>query len=135
AARHLLAGERELWASLSGADRRHAVGVARATVAALGPAAGREIVAAALLHDVGKVESGLGTFARVAATLVAKVAGRDRMGGRVGAYLHHDVIGASLLGDAGSDALTVTWAAEHHLPPSRWTLDPVVAHALEAADD
>lgn len=132
---HLTVGERGVWRSMSGADRRHAVGVARATVAELGPAAATEVVPAALLHDAGKVESGLGTFARVAATLLAEVRGRDRVGGRFGAYLRHDAIGADLLRRAGSAPLTVAWAAEHHLPPSRWTLDASVAHALKAADD
>ena len=62
----LLEGEQALWARMSGPDRRHAVGVARDTVQLLQPASPpRDVVAAALLHDVGKVESGLGTFARV----------------------------------------------------------------------
>lgn len=132
---HLTVGERAVWRSMSGGDRRHAVGVARTTVGELGPAAASEVVAAALLHDAGKVESGLGTVARVAATLLAEVRGRDRVGGRFGAYLRHDTLGADLLRRAGSAPLTVTWAAEHHLPPARWTLDPRVARALKAADD
>ena len=132
---HLTVGERGVWRSMSGADRRHAVGVARATVDQLGIDAGTEVVAAALLHDAGKVESGLGTSGRVAATLLAAARGRDRIGGRMGAYLRHDALGADLLRRAGSAPVAVTWAAEHHLPPSRWTLDPRVAHALKAADD
>ena len=64
----LLDGEQVLWHRMSGPDRRHAVGVARETVRLLRGLvsarglATREVVAAALLHDVGKVESGLGTF-------------------------------------------------------------------------
>ena len=123
-------GERALWARMSRPDRRHAVGVARR----MGDAA-RPVLAAALLHDVGKVESGLGTFARVGATIAGVAGGRDRWSGRLGDYLRHDEIGARLLTDAGSDALTVAWAREHHLPPARWTVPPGVGAALKAADD
>jgi hypothetical protein len=135
----LLAGERPLWDRMSGPDRRHAVAVARRTEAALGPRATRPVVAAALLHDVGKVEAGLGTFARVGATLVGMV-GRKRVvarlgGTRVGRYLRHDALGADLLAAAGSDPLTRAWAREHHLPKARWSVDPEVGAALKAADD
>ena len=60
ARRRLIPGESELWNRLSGPDRRHAVGVGRAT-AALGDAEAPPcdaVLAAALLHDVGKVKSG-----------------------------------------------------------------------------
>jgi hypothetical protein len=151
----LLEGEQLLWGRMSGPDRRHAVGVARETVRLLGPVApSREVVAAALLHDVGKVESGLGTFARVGVTLAAMAAGRTRLldwaghatpgsaappqppswRERVGIYLAHDRLGGELLQRAGSDELTFTWAREHHLAPSRWTVDSKVGSALKAAD-
>ena len=125
----LLPGERALWQRMADADRRHAVDVARR----LGDRP-RNVLAAALLHDVGKVESGLGTFARVGATLLG-AASRTRWRGRVGAYLQHDELGARLLEQAGSDPLTVAWAREHHLPSSRWTVPYDVAVALKAADD
>ena len=65
---------------MSGPDRRHAVGVARETIRLLDDNdPPREVVAAALLHDVGKVESSLGTFARVGVTLAAMAAGRKRL--------------------------------------------------------
>jgi hypothetical protein len=128
---HLLPGEVVLWSQLSDPDRRHAAGVARDVVDRLGADATRPVVAAALLHDSGKVVSGLGTFARVGATLV----GRARARGRMADYLRHPEHGARLLREAGSDPLTVTWAAEHHLPPAQWTLDHRLADALKAADD
>ena len=133
----LLPGERALWGRLSAPDRRHAVGVARSVAAAL-PGADRPVLAAALLHDVGKLDSGLGTFARVPATVVGAAAGRGRAArwpGRVGAYLDHPARGAARLRAAGSAPLTVTWAAEHHLPPARWSLPRSLADALAAADD
>ena len=91
------------------------------------------MLAAALLHDVGKVESGLGTYGRVVATLSAKVAGAEMattwrkqrgFARRVGLYLQHDQIGGDLLELAGSDPLTVAWTREHHRPASDWTVDP-----------
>ena len=56
-------GEAGLWRRMSAADRRHAVVVARRADATLGTAATREVLAAALLHDVGKIDSGLGPVA------------------------------------------------------------------------
>lgn len=122
----LVPGEVALWERMSGPDRRHAVGVARQVPAELAPAA--------LLHDVGKVVSGLGTFARVGATLLGLL-GRDRWGGRVGQYLRHPDLGSQLLAGTGSDAITVAWAREHHSPPQRWTVPQEWGALLQAADD
>jgi hypothetical protein len=128
-------GEIALWSRLSDADRRHAVGVARRTLEMLGATTERAVVAAALLHDVGKVESGFGPFRRAAATLIGKALGRTRTRGRTGAYLRHDELGAALLRDAGSAPLAVAWAAEHHRPPEQWSVPPAIGRALKDADD
>jgi hypothetical protein len=146
----LTEAEQALFGRMSPPDRRHAIRVAndalRLSERRLGggsaPPAG--FVPAALLHDVGKVESHLGTFSRVLATLLALVLGRGRSLAwqdgpgryrrRVGAYLAHDRIGAALLEGSGSDSLAVAWAREHHLPAARWTIDPVVASCLKDAD-
>ena len=64
-----LPSEIELWRRLSNADRRHAILVARRFLDRR-PAADRAEVAGSLLHDVGKIEAGLGTFGRVVATIV-----------------------------------------------------------------
>ena len=124
----LLPGELDLWERMSKADQRHAAGVARRVAESH---TDRPVLAAALLHDSGKVVSGLGTFGRVAATLV----GRRRAKGRFALYLRHDELGAELLERAGSDPLTVAWAREHHLPTERWTVPPDVGAALKSADD
>jgi hypothetical protein len=131
---HLLPREQRLWGQLSVPDRKHAAGVAREVDRLLG-GAGRPVIAAAALHDVGKIDAGLGTFARVGATVVGLVVDRRRAPGRIGRYLRHDAIGAELLDAAGSDPLTVTWAREHHLAPARWSLPGEIAGALAAADD
>src|SRR5688572_27608483 len=139
--RSLRPGEHELWRRMSGADRRHAVGVAGRVERALGHEATRPVLAAALLHDVGKIESGLGTYGRVVATLSAKVAGagmadtwRKQRGfaRRVGLYLRHDQLGGDLLELAGSDPLTVAWTREHHRPEAEWTVDREVGATLKA---
>jgi hypothetical protein len=125
------------------------VAVAHRVAAALGDADGagvsHPVLAAALLHDAGKVESGLGTFRRVGVTLICGALGRDRVGAwserpagwtrRAGQYVRHDVIGRGLLQAAGSNSLTADWAGEHHLPPHRWTVDQDLAKVLKAADD
>ena len=137
-------GEAGLWRRMSSPDRRHAVAVGHRVDAALGPAANRPVLAAALLHDVGKIESGFGPVRRAAATVAGMVGGheaarqwrgREGLVGRVGRYLCHDEIGADLLVAAGSDTLTIAWARQHHLPAERWTVDAEVGSALKAADD
>ena len=140
----LLPAEVDLWRRMRPADRRHAVGVAREVERALGADATRPVLAAALLHDIGKIESGLGVYGRVIATLCGMVAGRDTaklwtygrgFTRRVGLYLLHPDLGGDLLGMAGSDPLTEAWAREHHRPPDTWTVDPAIATALKEADD
>ena len=143
-ANQLLPTELELWVGMSGPDRRHSVEVARRVERALGHEATRPVLAAALLHDVGKSVPGLRTYGRVIASLSAMVGGHEMADHwskkrgftrKVGLYLRHDELGADLLRIAGSDPLTVTWAREHHWPEGMWSLDTEIAHVLKAADD
>lgn len=102
----LLPGEQGLWRRMSGPDRRHAVGVARDTLALLddgGPAPDRAVVASALLHDVGKVASGLGTWARAAVTAVALVVGRTRLAEGDGTHIASYGVGGAGAGSTASD--------------------------------
>jgi hypothetical protein len=96
----LLAGEISLWRRMTNQDRRHSAKVARRFVAAR-PEATRAEIAGALLHDVGKIECGLGTWGRVAASVVG------RRGRRFTLYHDHERIGSELAAAAGSDAATV----------------------------
>jgi hypothetical protein len=136
--------EHRLWRLMTNADRRHAAAVGRRTEALLGEAATRPVLAAALLHDIGKTSARLGTYGRVIAT-VAGAATRHRyvdlwiagqgMTRRVGLYLRHADLGAEMLALAGSDPLTIAWTAQHHLPPDDWSIPVQVGTALKAADD
>lgn len=133
-----------LWIKMYGPDRRHSARVAREVERQLGHEATPPVVAAALLHDVGKIDSGLRTWGRVVATMSAAAAGRDtavlwvRSHGftrKVGLYLQHPDIGGDLLAMADSDPLTVAWARQHHLPEDEWTLPLEVARVLHDVDD
>ncbi|MCX7621371.1 MAG: hypothetical protein N2037_11075 [Acidimicrobiales bacterium] len=142
----LLPEEQRLWAMMRRSDRRHAAAVARRVAAALGQDTTRPVLAAALLHDVGKTQARLGTYGRVIATLSAAAVGHDPavieawaqtrgFTRQVGLYLQHPRLGGDLLGMAGSDPLTEAWAREHHSPPKSWTLPRHIAQALKDADD
>lgn len=140
---HLSPAELKLWGRMSNADRRHAVGVARRVVAAVGDGVTDPVLAAALLHDVGKTAARLGTYGRVVATLSGKVAGHDMAMAwtetrgftrRVGLYLEHPRLGADMLALAQSDPLVIAWTREHHLPEDAWTVPVEVGRVLHAAD-
>jgi HD domain len=96
----LLDSESTLWRGLSAADRRHAIEVAR-RFESLGENWSRDEMAGALLHDIGKLDSGLGTFGRVVATIAGPRTARFRR------YHDHEQIGADLLAAAGSSDVTV----------------------------
>jgi hypothetical protein len=102
---HLLPGEVALWRRMPGMDRNHSIKVTRRFVAAR-PTASRAEIAGALLHDVGKIESGLGVWGRAAATVLG---GRTK---RFRAYLDHERVGSELAEQAGSEPVTVELIAE-----------------------
>jgi putative nucleotidyltransferase with HDIG domain len=137
--RHLTDSEQRVWDTLGRADRAESVAVARRTAHALGPDVESRWLAAALLHDVGKVDSGLGTFGRVGATLFAGLMSHGRarrMSNRIGRYVNHDEIGAATLREAGARPETAAWAAAHHRPERYGPtgIPPEVCAALAAAD-
>lgn len=117
---HLTDAECALWMSMDPRDRRHAVAVTKRFLAVV-PDATRAERAAALLHDVGKVQSSLGRTGRVLATV---------FGGRTAAwrtYLRHEELGAAAIAAIGGDSRTVDLVAG--------TADDDVMRALRAADD
>jgi len=141
--------ELELWRSLPSYEKRYTIRVARLVDEEL---AGTEFagderwLAAALLHDVGKLDAGLAVVGRSVATVVGAVAGAarlDRWGHasgfrrRVAWYLRHDDRGADRIRAAGGRDEAARWAWAHH-HRDRWAASGVpipVAEALEAADN
>jgi hypothetical protein len=114
------AGEFALWSTMRVEDRRHSL-VVVGRYRAANPGASTPEMAAALLHDVGKVVSGLGTWMRVAATLVGP------RGRRFREYHDHEMLGSVLAMRAGSDPLTVSMI--------RGDAPPAMMEALVRADD
>lgn len=140
----LTPAQQELWRRMSGPDRRHAHAVARRVERALGHEATPPVLAAALLHDVGKADAGLRTYGRVVATISGRVAGHEMaqlwmtkrgFTRKVGLYLLHPDIGGDQLALADSDPLTVAWAREHHEPEEAWTIPVELGRVLKACDD
>jgi hypothetical protein len=142
-----------LWARQPGHDQRHSAGVARQVEALLagGPHAGdNRWLACALLHDIGKLASGLGIPHRVLATLVGRttagVAARGTGGvplttaaraawcseehrglrRRIALYLRHPELGADMIELAGGRPEVAHWAGAHH---DRAKLDPTLVPA------
>ena len=117
--------EAGLWGRLPRHDRRHAVAVARAVEARLVGtpfADDPRWIEAALLHDVGKLDAGLGVPGRVVATVVAAIGGPARIAGwaprpgyrgRIGRYLDHPDRGAVQIRRCGGSPEAAAWAAAH----------------------
>lgn len=125
-------------------DRRHAIAVARAVEEHTDGEPPRWVMAAALMHDVGKNVPGLGAYGRVVATLSGWVGGADMaehwadttgFTRRVGLYLQYPRLGAELLAVNGSDPRVVAWSREHHDPEETWSIPAEVGRMLVAADD
>ena len=126
-----------LWARQPGHDQRHTAGVARGVEAALagGAHAGdSRWPACALLHDIGKLASGLGIPARVLATMAGRATGGAvadweecrGMRRRIALYLRHPELGADMIRVAGGRDEVAHWAGAHH---DRARLDPMIVPA------
>src|SRR2546429_6763196 len=120
-----------LWRSLPNHDRRYTIRVAKLVEARL---AGTEYageprwLAAALLHDVGKLDASLGVVGRSVATVMGAVAGPVRVDRwaqtsgfrrRAAWYLHHDDRGADRIRAAGGRDEAARWARAPH-PRDPW---------------
>ncbi len=129
------------------ADRGHAVAVARAVerhMDAAGEVPERWVMAAALLHDVGKSVPDLGAYGRTVATLSGWIGGADMaeqwadttgFTRKVGLYMQYPRLGGDLLAVAGSDERVIAWTREHHLPREDWTVPVEQGQILADADD
>jgi putative nucleotidyltransferase with HDIG domain len=133
--------ELSLWERLPRHDHHHTVEVARRVEAALAGTAhagDSRWLAAALLHDIGKLQSGLGIYGRVIATLAGRACpgqaddwrGRAGWRRRVGDYLRHDLIGGEMLRGADGRPEPAHWAEAHH---GRVPVDPAVVPGPVAA--
>lgn len=92
------------------ADQRHAFdGADELARAAPGR---RELVVAALMHDVGKRHAALGPVGRAVATGLGML--RIPLKGRLAAYNSHESVGADELSEAGSESVVVLFARHHH---------------------
>ena len=126
-----------LYRSMNATDRSHAVHCAQAV-----ERLGTDVVVASAMHDIGKVQAGLGVPGRVAASVCGLLIEdqarrwRDRGGvrGQIGRYLNHPDAGAAMLKAAGSSQLAVDWARDHHRGLEEQSIDPDVAIALLQAD-
>jgi hypothetical protein len=95
----LLDSEFALWSAMMSIDKKHSIKV-MSRFMQIYPQATATQVRASLLHDVGKLESNLGVFERVLATIVGE------RGSRFAKYHAHEKIGAQMLRQAGSDEET-----------------------------
>lgn len=119
----LLANEFALWNRMKPHDQRHSIEVANRFIQ-LHPKFTRDEVAAALLHDIGKVESELGVVGRVVATIAGPKGRKFRT------YHEHELIGLNLCRTAGSSSETLRLLDRSNEMSRN---DPVV-HLLRQAD-
>lgn len=140
-----------LFEAMPSYDRRHALGVLHTLQ--LGGHTSPDLLAASLLHDMGKTvqwdgekairgDGALRLWHRVAVVLIRALSprllewiGQDRPGSWRRPFFvqqHHATIGAGLARQAGCSTRTVELIRHHEDPPEQ-TRDPLLA-ALQAAD-
>ncbi len=117
-------GEADIYRQQSVADQRHGLEAARRVAAVRGDR--RDLVRAALLHDVGKRWSNLGVIGRSLASFFTKL--RLPVRGSWRRYLQHGSLGAEELDRLGSGSMVVEFARHHHgnrpatFPRDEWDL-------------
>lgn len=98
--------ELDLWQSQAIVDQRHSYDITRRFMV-LRPQASRDEIAGGLLHDIGKIDAGLGTVTRVFATLLPLPTRRFRV------YRRHQERGAQLLKVIGCSETTIALVSGH----------------------
>ncbi|GBD83749.1 hypothetical protein BMS3Abin02_00129 [bacterium BMS3Abin02] len=97
--------ENRIFFDQSAADQQHGLAAAKLV-------AGRiELQRAALLHDVGKRQAGLGVWGRSLATALAGI--HVEVHGRFRTYLDHGSLGADILEELGAESIVVAFARHH----------------------
>jgi hypothetical protein len=139
--------ERSLWVKMPRADKVESIAVARRADQTL-PAGGDhrdEYLAAALLHDVGKLDADFGPYRRAIATLAGSIVGRATVDAwrqrrgfvrRCALYLDHAALGAQRVRVAGGRERVAEWADAHH-DAARWPTPGIpiaVCRTLAIAD-
>ncbi len=111
------------------ADQRHGYQAALTVVSA--GVDDRDVIAAALLHDIGKRHARLGILGRTLASLMILL--RMPLGERMAAYRDHGLLGARELARVGAPPLAIDFAMHHHgaRPPS---IPSEIWDLLERAD-
>jgi len=112
--------EMHLWTKSARQDQQHSLVVLKRLLNIM-PDVGQAAQAAALLHDIGKIESDLGTFLRVVATVVGP---RTK---RFAKYHDHEQIGLKMLEEAGSNPEIIALMSGNG--------DPKLVAILALADD
>lgn len=134
----LTPGEQALFWGMSPVGRRHGAAVAQ-TLLRQGYRE-HSLLAAALLHDVGKDLGGQVSLLHRVAIVLAPAFGPTTLtwlaerpwGGGFRVHLEHAEVGARLAEEAGADPQTVAWIRHHHEPPAR---DDPLRLALWEADN
>lgn len=102
--------ERTLFYEQPVADQRHSLQAAQRVQRNMPNR--KDLIRAALFHDVGKRHSGLGIVRRSIASGLGKIG--VTLQGRFAGYLDHGRIGAEELREMGLESVVVEFAAHHH---------------------
>ena len=125
AARYLTQTEQRFFARMEVADQKHCVGVLKYLLRR--GMEDRQLLKAALLHDVGKSRSRISVFHRTAAVLLRAIFGEvpsfltwiggERLWGPFYVLENHPRLGAVMLAKAGCDERVWRLAELHHVDP------------------
>lgn len=113
----------EIFFSQSPTDQRHGY---EAGLVVIDGGATPDVVTAAVMHDTGKRQAGLGVVGRVVASILIRLG--LALTGRMRLYRDHGVLAAKELAELGAPPLAVDFALHHHrnrpasIPEETWEL-------------